>query len=128
VAGGRLALTANRSFLIESLRTVRDGGSFTNEQLFSGVPDPRSLDNFEKAAWQCLSHWADDDDIRAKDPKYETHQRKKVTEALADLEALDVGYLPSEVERGEHTTTHVPVWAALLLLLVLGGMAWMAFQ
>jgi hypothetical protein len=121
-------LTPERSFLIEGLRTVRDGGSFTNEQLFSGVSDPRALDEFEKAAWECLSHWADDDDIRAKDPKYETHQRKKAAEALADLEALDAGYLPSEVDRGEHTATHVPLWAAVLVLVVIGGLTWLAFR
>jgi hypothetical protein len=107
---------------------VLNDGSFTNEELFSGVADPFALDEFEKAAWECLSHWADDDDIRAKDSRYETYQREKVANALADLEALNAGHLPSEVHRGEHTATQLPLWAALLALAVIVCLAWMAFR
>jgi hypothetical protein len=128
VAGAQIALTADRLFLIDGLRRVLDGGSFTNDELFSGVADPLALDEFEKTAWECLSHWADDDDVRAKDPGYEARQREKVAEALADLEALEVAYLPQEVRRGEHTATHVPVWAALLALSVIVGLAWVMFR
>ena len=121
-------MTAARPFLIDGLRKVRGGSRFTNQELLSGVADPSVLDEFEKAAWECLSHWADDDDIRAKDPKYAAYQQEKAVETLADLEALDVGYLASEVRWGEHQATRVPFWVALVALAVIIGLAWMVFR
>ena len=70
-------MTAARPFLIDGLRKVRGGSRFTNQELLSGVADPSVLDEFEKAAWECLSHWADDDDIRAKDPNTRRISKKK---------------------------------------------------
>ncbi len=61
-----------------------------------------------------MSHWADDDDIRAKDPRYAEMQQRQIAEALADLEALEAGYLPSEVSRGEHQAWHIPLWGCVL--------------
>jgi hypothetical protein len=97
-----------RSFLISALKRVDTGDAFTNDDLWAACPDPRDLCNLERIAWQRLSHWAEDDDIRAKDAAYEAKQKRDIAEALADLEALDAGYLESEVHRGEHQETRLP--------------------
>jgi len=40
----------------------------------------------ERKAWHGLSYWADDDDIRAKDPAYAPSRRRQLVDLLADLE------------------------------------------
>jgi hypothetical protein len=107
-------VTDQRAFLLDALRRVRDGGTFTNEELLSVTPDPSSLEEIERSAWYRLSHWADDDDIRAKDSRYADMQKRHIREALADLEALEAGYLASEVSRGEHQAWHIPLWGCVL--------------
>jgi hypothetical protein len=101
--------------LLNALRRVRDGGTFTNEELLSIIQDPASLQEIERAAWYRLSHWADDEDIRAKDSRYADMQERQIGAALADLEALEAGYLPSEVSRGEHRAWHIPLWGCVLV-------------
>jgi hypothetical protein len=107
-------VTDHRAFLLDALRRVRDGGTFTNEDL-GIIQDPSALHQIERAAWQRLSHWADDDDIRAKDSRYADMQERQIGDALADLEALEAGYLPSEVSRGEHQAWHIPSWGCVLV-------------
>lgn len=88
--------------------------------LGTAVSEPKDLHPFEKTAWQMLSHWIDDDDIREKDAAYGEMQRGQLTGALNDLEALEAGYEPSEVELGEHQATHIPLYGCLITL---GGVA-----
>lgn len=76
-----------RSALVETLRKVIDGGDITNDQLYAAFPAPEKLHGAERKAWHGLSYWADDDDIRAKDPDYAPSQRKQLTELLSALEA-----------------------------------------
>jgi hypothetical protein len=52
------------------------------------VPSPLALDRDEKNAWEELSHWADDSDVRARDARYTTHKRDRMRDRLA---ALNVG-------------------------------------
>jgi hypothetical protein len=59
-----------QTFLIEALRDVIAGGDMTNEQLYAAIPNPEDLHGPELKAWYALSYWADDEDIRAKDPTY----------------------------------------------------------
>jgi hypothetical protein len=71
----------------------------------------------ERAAWYRLSHWADDDDVRAKDPRYLDMQQRQICEVLGDLEGLDAGYLPSEIGRGEHQAWHMPPLGCALFVI-----------
>ena len=68
-------MTAARAYLLSTLQKVADGGDLTTEELDAAVPNPRLLDSAEKDAWEQLSHWADDADIRAKDVRYASFKR-----------------------------------------------------
>lgn len=95
-------MTDHRAFLPDALRRVRKGCVVTNEEFLSTIPDSSVLDRIEQSAWYRLSHWADDDDILAGDSCHEEMQQRQIAEALKDLKAVEAGYLPAEVSRGEH--------------------------
>jgi hypothetical protein len=42
------------------------------------VPDPFALDPAEKTAWEELSHWADDGDMREWDERYAAAKRERM--------------------------------------------------
>jgi|SRR3569832_386360 len=77
-----MAASSVHDWIIESINRIVSGETFTLEdfeaQPQSGweeiEPKPRIVkrSNFDPAffAWQALRWWAQDDDIRAKDPKY----------------------------------------------------------
>lgn len=80
-------MTAVRSYLRATLLQVIAGADITTEELDRAVPDPLILDPREREAWEELSHWADDADIRARDPSYPVLKRdwmQKRLNALAD--------------------------------------------
>jgi hypothetical protein len=79
-------VTDARAFLINSLRHVIDGGEVTNDELDAVIADPAKLRDAERKAWYGLSYWADDDDVRAKDPAYAPSRRRQLSGLLADLE------------------------------------------
>ena len=79
-------MTRVRTFLIDILRHVTDGGDVTNDELDAAIADPAGLRGAERKAWHGLSYWADDDDIRAKDPSYALSRRQQLGDLLADLE------------------------------------------
>ncbi len=101
------------------MKRVLAGNQITKAELFTAVPDPIALDQIERAAWQRLNQWADDDDIRASDEAYANMQRRHVVEALADLEALEAGYDPSEIALGDHQAAHIPLLGCLAVVVVL---------
>ncbi len=78
-------MTDARLFLVEALGRVADGGDIDNAELDSAIPDPLVLDPAEKNAWEELSHWADDEDIRAKDPRYPILKRERMRDCLSEL-------------------------------------------
>ncbi|MBB5711062.1 hypothetical protein [Sphingomonas xinjiangensis] len=78
-----------RTFLIRSLRRVIAGGDMTNDELDAAIADPAQLRGAERKAWHGLSYWADDDDIRGKDPAYAPSRRRQLTDLLTDLERED---------------------------------------
>ncbi len=80
-------MTTARSFLLDALRRVADGGEIDSGELDAAVPDPFSLDKAEKNAWEELSHWIDDDDIRARDERYATFKRERMRKHIAALTA-----------------------------------------
>ena len=80
-------MTDTRALLIEALRKTLATGVFTNDELEATGVDARTLIDAERLAWQRLSHWADDDDIRTAKPSYEAIQRSNLTEALRILES-----------------------------------------
>lgn len=80
-------MTAARTFLIDALRRVVEGGDIDNAELNASVPNPFALDRDEKNAWEELSHWADDSDIRARDARYTTSKRDRMRDRLAALNA-----------------------------------------
>jgi hypothetical protein len=92
-----------------NLRTVIDGRKLTPEEL------------------DAASHWADEDDIRARDQAYEAFRNEELQQALADLEALEVGYMSEEVELGDHRGYHVPPLGCLLSILLIGALIYGAF-
>ncbi|GAA0739030.1 hypothetical protein [Sphingomonas japonica] len=68
------------------LQHVISGGDVTNDELDAAIADPAVLRGAERKAWHGLSYWADDDDIRAKDPAYAPFRRRQLAELLAALE------------------------------------------
>jgi hypothetical protein len=80
-------MTAARAFLVDALQRVADGGDIDEAELEAAVPDPFALDDREKNAWEELSHWADDDDIRARDEQYAAYKRDRMRDCIARLGA-----------------------------------------
>ena len=78
-------MTLARAFLVKALQRVADGGDLTEFELDTAVPDPFALDPAEKAAWEELSHWADDDDIRERDERYAAAKRERMRDYVAAL-------------------------------------------
>lgn len=76
-------MTVARTFLVDALQRVADGGDIDEAELETAVPDPFALDDLEKSAWEELSHWADDGDIRAKDERYVSYKRDRMRECIA---------------------------------------------
>lgn len=79
-------MTETRTFLLKTLRHVIDGGDVTNDELNEAVASPEGLRGAERTAWHGLSYWADDDDIRAKDPAYAPSRRQQLADLLCALE------------------------------------------
>jgi hypothetical protein len=78
-------LNSGRTYLIEALRRVIDGGDVTNDELDTAIAAPADLRGAERKAWHGLSYWADDDDIRAKDPAYAPLRRRQLAALLSSL-------------------------------------------
>ena len=78
-------MTAARAYLLSALRRVANGGDLTPEELDAAIPDPFALDRSERTAWEELSHWADDADIRAHDPLYARFKRDWMLGHIATL-------------------------------------------
>lgn len=78
-------MTIARASLLEALQRVADGRDVTESELETAVPDPFALDPAEKAAWEELSHWADDDDIRERDERYAASKRERMRDHIAAL-------------------------------------------
>jgi hypothetical protein len=79
-------VTEARTFLLATLRRVVDGGDVTNDELDAAIAAPAGLRGAERNAWYGLSYWADDDDIRAKDPVYAPSRRRQLADLLSNLE------------------------------------------
>lgn len=80
-------MTAARDFLLEALQRVADGGDVGEVELESAVPNPFALDLAERNAWEELSHWVDDDDIRGRDERYAVFKRERMRDLVAPLVA-----------------------------------------
>jgi hypothetical protein len=78
-------MTVARTFLLEALQHVADGGDVTEAELNAAVPDPSALASAEKIAWEELSHWADDEDIRERDERYAASKRERMRDHVAAL-------------------------------------------
>ena len=76
-------MTAARTFLLEALRRVADGGDIDDAELDKAVPDPFVLDPIEKKAGEELSHRADDADIRERDGRYATFKRHSMRDHIS---------------------------------------------
>lgn len=106
-------MTSARLNLIAMLERVADGGDVTACELDRVIPDPLVLDAREKAAWEELSHWADDDDIRAKDAQYAASKREWMRGHLSTLRDIDWHpHPPSSRKR-----IKVGIWLALFLVI-----------
>jgi hypothetical protein len=91
IAGGVLIsqsapVTNARTFLLATLRRVIDGGNVTNDELYAAIAALARLRGAERKAWYGLSYWADDGDVRAKDPAYGPSRRKQLADLLSALE------------------------------------------
>ena len=80
-------MTAARAFFLDALQRVANGGDVREVELDMAVPDPFALDHVEKSAWEELSHWADDDDIRERDERYAACKRERMRDHVAALMA-----------------------------------------
>ena len=78
-------MTEARSFLLEALRRIAEGGDIDNVELDAAIPDPLALPKDEKRAWEELSHWADDDDIRARDVYYADFKRRRMSDLISEM-------------------------------------------
>ena len=80
-------MTDARTFLLATLRRVIDGGDVTNDELDEAIGAPAGLRGAERKAWHGLSYWADDADVRAKDPTYARSRRRQLADLLSALES-----------------------------------------
>lgn len=78
-------MTAMRSYLLDTLQRVVDGGDVDPDELSATVPKPLELNSVEQSAWQQLSQWADDADIRQKDASYASFKRERMEHYIAVL-------------------------------------------
>ena len=74
-----------RSFLLAALGRVAAGGDIERQELDHAFANPRALSKAEKAAWEELSHWAGDGDIRERDARYEAFKREWVRKHMTAL-------------------------------------------
>lgn len=82
-------MASTHTFLLDALERVADGGDITAEELDAAIPDPSLLKPREKAAWQELSHWADDADIRSKDSESAKLKRQWMRDHMSTLQEDD---------------------------------------
>ncbi|MDI1295964.1 MAG: hypothetical protein PSY12_08785 [bacterium] len=82
-------MASARVHLLTMLERVADGGDLTAQELNAAIPDPLLLDQREKAAWEELSHWADDEDIRAKDAHYTGLKRQWMRDHMSALQQAE---------------------------------------
>ena len=54
--------------------------------------------------------------------------RRERQKRLTDLEALEAGYLPEEVERGEHQASHIPPVGCLSVVVAIVAIFWLLFR
>ncbi len=78
-------MTAVRTFLLGALKRVADGGEINEDELVAAIPDWSALDASEKKALEQLTHWADDEDIRARDAEYATLKRQWMRDHIERL-------------------------------------------
>jgi hypothetical protein len=76
-----------RTYLLETLPRVIDGGDVTNEELDAAIAAPADLRGAERKAWYGLSYCSDDDDIRGKDPIYAPSLRGQLADLLSALKS-----------------------------------------
>ena len=81
------SMNAARSYLLTALRRVVEGDDITTEELDAAIPDPLAFGRHERDAWEQLSHWADDADIRARDAHYASFKRDRMSDQIAKLSA-----------------------------------------
>ena len=93
-------MTHARTFLLAALRRGIDGAEVTNNELDAAIAEPADLRGAERKAWHGMGHgmawhgmsyWADEDDIRAKDPAYAPSRRRQPAVLIAGLENEKVG-------------------------------------
>lgn len=84
----------DRASLIDLIRRALDTDDVSNEMIDRALPYPRSLGASDAKAYDALSHWADDDDIRARDAAYADRQRGQLGHQLARL-SCDAGSQPA---------------------------------
>ncbi|MBO9623500.1 MAG: hypothetical protein J7500_12390 [Sphingomonas sp.] len=78
---------ADRTSLVELLDRALSPENVVPEDLDSAIPYPRSLGRLETKAFEALSHWLDDGDIRARDAAYASRQREGLLRCLDPLRA-----------------------------------------
>lgn len=78
-------MSSIRSYLRATLQRVITGGDITTDELDKAIADPLSLDRDEREAREELSHWADDADIRAREPNYAVFKREWMRKRLDAL-------------------------------------------
>ena len=83
----KAAMADAHQYLRGTLQRIVDGGDLTTAELDAAVPDPSILSRVKKDAWEELSHWADDDDIRAKDKRYAANKRDQMRDHIIALSA-----------------------------------------
>lgn len=76
-----------RAYLLEALQRVAEGGDIVQQELDAAIPDPLILGRDEKRAWEELSHWADDADIRERDANYAAFKRDWMRDRIKALTA-----------------------------------------
>ena len=65
-----LMMEGPRSYLLDALKRVLDGGELRPDEPRAAIASPEALPRHEKDAWEQLGHWADEADVRARDGNY----------------------------------------------------------
>ena len=87
-----------RAYLLTALQRVLQGGELAAEELREAIPSQDALQKQEKAAWEQLTHWAGESDVRAKDQNYAAFHFEWLEDLHAQL-ARPAALAPTPVER-----------------------------
>lgn len=89
-------MNAAKPYLLDALQQVANGSDIKQDELDAAIPNPLDLDKVERLAWQQLTHWVDDADIRQIDKPYAKFKRQEMRSQITVLSDSGNGAEPHD--------------------------------